>query len=141
MFIHSTCFFNHLKLHQYIYKNYTLFLNLGILYQLPLIISQHNKNYVKILIIQNNLPTYLDRNEHTCTGPSIRTPFLHSYYLQIIVLQYSVEQITFLIKFNKYIAYTTHKIVDKFHVSIYKRENAINNEVQPKILLNVFLCL
>ena len=38
-----------------------------------------------------------------------------------------------------YIAYTTHKVVYKFHGSIYKRENAINIEVQPKVLLNVFL--
>ena len=29
-------------------------------------------------------------------------------------------------KFNKYVAYTTHKIVYKFYVSIYKRENSIN---------------
>ena len=36
-------------------------------------------------------------------------------------------------KLNKYIAYTTHTIVCKFHVSIYKREKAINIEVQPKI--------
>ena len=41
-------------------------------------------------------------------------------------------------KFKKYIAYTTHKIVDKFHVLIYKRENAINIEVQSKILLIVY---
>ena len=38
-----------------------------------------------------------------------------------------------------YIAYTTHKVVYKFHGSIYKRENAINIEVQPKVLLNVSL--
>ena len=44
-------------------------------------------------------------------------------------------------KFHKYISYTTHKIVYKLYVSIYKRENAINIEVQPKVLLNVFLGL
>ena len=44
-------------------------------------------------------------------------------------------------KFNKYIAYTIQKIVYKIHVSIYKRENAINIEVQQKVLLNVFLSL
>ena len=44
-------------------------------------------------------------------------------------------------KFHKYIAYTTYKIVYKFHVFIYKRENAINIEVQPKELFNVFLGL
>ena len=44
-------------------------------------------------------------------------------------------------KFHKYVAYTTHKIVYKFHVTIYKRENAINIEVQSKVLLNVFLDL
>ena len=42
-------------------------------------------------------------------------------------------------KLNKYIAYTTHKIVYKFHVSIYKRENAINIKGQSKVLLNIFL--
>ena len=44
-------------------------------------------------------------------------------------------------KFHKYIAYTTHEIAYKFHVSIYKRENEINIEVQSKVLLNVFLGL
>ena len=44
-------------------------------------------------------------------------------------------------KFDKYIAYTTHKIVYKLHVSIYKQENTINIEVQLKVLLNVFLGL
>ena len=34
-------------------------------------------------------------------------------------------------KFYKYIA--THKIVYKFNVSIYKRENVINNEMHPKL--------
>ena len=43
--------------------------------------------------------------------------------------------------FDKYIAYTTHKMVYKLHVSIYKKENAINIEVQLKVLLNVFLGL
>ena len=33
------------------------------------------------------------------------------------------------------------KTVYKIHVSIYKRENAINTEVQPKVLLIVFLGL
>ena len=47
----------------------------------------------------------------------------------------------FLMNFHKYVAYTTHKIVYKFYVSIYKRENAINIEVQLKVLLNVFLGL
>ena len=37
-------------------------------------------------------------------------------------------------KFHKYIAYTTHKIVYKLHVSIYKKENAINMKVQLKEL-------
>ena len=41
-------------------------------------------------------------------------------------------------KFHKYVAYTTHKIVYKF---IYRRENAINIELQSKVLLNVFLGL
>ena len=44
-------------------------------------------------------------------------------------------------KFQKYIAYTTHKIVYKLYVSIYKKENAIDMEVQLKVLLNVFLDL
>ena len=44
-------------------------------------------------------------------------------------------------KFHKYIAYTTHKIVYKFHVSIYKKENAINMVVQVNVLLNVLLGL
>ena len=44
-------------------------------------------------------------------------------------------------KFHKYIAYSTYKIVYKLHISIYKREIAINIEVQPKVLLNVFLGL
>ena len=44
-------------------------------------------------------------------------------------------------KFHKYIAYITHKIVYKLHVSIYKEENAINMKVQLKVLLNVFLGL
>ena len=44
-------------------------------------------------------------------------------------------------KFHKYIAYTTHKIFYKLHISIYKKENAINIEVQLKVLLNVFLGL
>ena len=34
-------------------------------------------------------------------------------------------------KFLKYIANATGKIVYKFHVSIYKRENVINIEAQP----------
>ena len=37
--------------------------------------------------------------------------------------------------------YTTRKIVYKFHVSIYNRENAINIGVQLKVLLNIFLGL
>ena len=41
-------------------------------------------------------------------------------------------------QFYKYIAYSTYKIVYKFHVSIYKRDNAINIKVQPKVLLNDF---
>ena len=44
-------------------------------------------------------------------------------------------------KFHKYIAYTMHKIVYILHVSVYKKENAINIEVQLKVLLNVFLGL
>ena len=44
-------------------------------------------------------------------------------------------------KFHKYIAYATYKIVYKFHISTYKRENAINIELQLKVLLNVFLSL
>ena len=44
-------------------------------------------------------------------------------------------------KFHKYIVYTTHKIVYKFQISIYKWENAVNIEVQSKVLLNVFLGL
>ena len=44
-------------------------------------------------------------------------------------------------KFSIYIAYTTHKTVYKFRVFIYKIENAINIEVQPKVLLNVFFGL
>ena len=44
-------------------------------------------------------------------------------------------------KIHKYIAYATHKIVYKFHVSIHKKENAINMEVQLKVLLNVLLGL
>ena len=32
-----------------------------------------------------------------------------------------------------------HKIGYKLHVSIYKKENSINIEVQLKVLLNVFL--
>ena len=47
----------------------------------------------------------------------------------------------FLMKLHRYIAYTTHKIVHKLHVSIYKKVNAINIEVQLKVLLNVFLGL
>ena len=35
-------------------------------------------------------------------------------------------------KFHKYVTYTTHKNVYKFYTSIYKREIAINIEVQPK---------
>ena len=44
-------------------------------------------------------------------------------------------------KFHKHVSYITHKIVYKFYISIYKRENAINIEVQSKVLLNVFLGL
>ena len=44
-------------------------------------------------------------------------------------------------KFHKYIAYITHKIVYKLHVFINKKENVINMEVQLKVLLNVFLDL
>ena len=44
-------------------------------------------------------------------------------------------------KFHKYIAYTTRKIVYQLHVAIYKKNNAINIEVQLKVLLNVFLGL
>ena len=44
-------------------------------------------------------------------------------------------------KFHKYIAYTIDKIVYKFQHFIYKKENAINMEVQLKVLLNVFLGL
>ena len=44
-------------------------------------------------------------------------------------------------KFHKYIAYTTHKIIYKFRVFIYKNEITINMEVQLKVLLNVFLGL
>ena len=41
-----------------------------------------------------------------------------------------------------YCLYTTYKIVYKLHVpSIYKKENAINIEVQLKVLLKVFLGL
>ena len=47
----------------------------------------------------------------------------------------------FLDDIHKYTAYTTHEIVYKLHVSIYKKENAINIEVQLKVLLNVFLSL
>ena len=42
-------------------------------------------------------------------------------------------------KFHKYTAYTTHKIDYNLHVSLYKKENAINIKVQLKVLLNVFL--
>ena len=34
-----------------------------------------------------------------------------------------------------------HKIVYKLHVSIYKKENAINMKVQLNVLLNVFIGL
>ena len=44
-------------------------------------------------------------------------------------------------KFHKYFDYTTQKMVYKFHVSIYKREKAINIEVQLKVLFNIFLGL
>ena len=40
-------------------------------------------------------------------------------------------------KFHKYIAYTTHKYAYKLHVSIYKKENAINIKVQLKVLLAI----
>ena len=44
-------------------------------------------------------------------------------------------------KFPKYVAYTTHKIVYKLYVYIYKKENAIIIVVQLKLLWNVFLGL
>ena len=37
--------------------------------------------------------------------------------------------------------YCLYKIVYKLHVSIYNKENAINIEMQLKVLLNVFLGL
>ena len=37
-------------------------------------------------------------------------------------------------KFHKYVAYTKQKIINKFYVFIYKRDNAINIEVQSKVL-------
>ena len=40
-------------------------------------------------------------------------------------------------KFHKYIAYTTRKIVYKLHVSIYKKENAIKVMCNPNF--NIFL--
>ena len=43
--------------------------------------------------------------------------------------------------FHTYIANTTHKIVYKFYVLFYKRDNAVNIEMQPEVLLNVFLGL
>ena len=46
-----------------------------------------------------------------------------------------------MMKFHKYIAYTTQKIIYKLYVSIYKKENAINIKMQLKVLLNVFVWL
>ena len=45
-------------------------------------------------------------------------------------------------EFHTYTDYTTHKIVYyKVYVSIYKWDNAINIQVQPKVSLNAFLGL
>ena len=79
------------------------------------------KYYVKILIIQNNRP------------PGAQLPSI----------LYNRE--CFLMKFHKYIAYKTHthKLSINCMFSFIKKakENAINMEVQLKVLLNVFLGL
>ena len=55
MFIHSTCFFNNLQLHEYLQELHVISYSSN-----PLLAATDNmstqKYYVKILIIQNNLP-------------------------------------------------------------------------------------
>ena len=41
-------------------------------------------------------------------------------------------------KFHKYVAFTAHKIIYKFYVSIYKRGYTINIEVQSKFKNTVY---